>query len=444
MRSLFAQILLLFLGTTLVSLLVFFATSSMLVKRFGAEGHVHVPHTALLVMDEARQAFEEGGRDHLALRLNRIDALLHERHYLTDAAGRDLVDGQDRSDLMAQARSFREPWRTANHERVVLVHASADQRYRLLSVLPPRVRRQVWEFSPFYVWVVLVITFLSYILAVHLARPLRRLRRTVERFGRGDLSARLNSTRRDELGDLARAFDRMAERIETLLNAERRLLQDVSHELRSPLARLHFAVELARTSPDRETGMARIRKEADRLAGLVDELLQLTRAEGDPSSRAMDDVPLHDLLTGLVEDCTLEAEPRGCALVTRIGGPVYVRGEGELFRRAFENVIRNAIRHAPERTAVQVGLELVENVATIQVRDFGPGVPEDDLESIFKPFFRVDTARDRASGGAGLGLSIARRAIVLHQGAMTARNAGPGLLVTFSLPNACARPEDFP
>ncbi len=135
-----------------------------------------------------------------------------------------------------------------------------------------------------------MIGVLCYLLAVHLASPLRNLRRVVERFGRGELGIRFHLARQDEIGELARAFNRMADHITTLLSAERRLLQDVSHELRSPLARLGFAVELAKTSNDREAALTRIRKEADRLNQLVDELLQLTRAEGDPAARNIEEI----------------------------------------------------------------------------------------------------------------------------------------------------------
>jgi signal transduction histidine kinase len=448
MRSLFAKILLLFLGTILVSLAAYVATSSFLVKRFGHDGFHS--HTIVLIRDEARRAYKEGGPEQLALCLKRFDSILPAQHILTDAAGRDLVSGEDRSALLAKARSPFAPFpigeRLLPHpkgERLVLVEATDDLRYRLIAILRPRMRRRVWDFWPFYLLILLVITFLSYILAVHLVRPLRKLRRTVERFGRGDLSARSCSTRKDEIGDLSRAFDRMAERIETLLHAERRLLQDVSHELRSPLARLHFAVELARTSQDRETALTRIRKEADRLGGLVNELLQLTRAEGDPSSRELDHVALHNLLRAVVEDCALEAEAHRCRLDLRVARPAFLRGERELLRRAIENVLRNAIHHAPEGTAVEVSLEVHAPAAAIRVRDYGPGVPEELLEEIFKPFVRVESDRDRVSGGVGLGLSIARRAVGLHQGTLTARNAGPGLLVTFELPNTHERPDEL-
>lgn len=296
--------------------------------------------------------------------------------------------------------------------------------------------RQAPAFLPIYLWTLLGTAVLGYLVAINLVRPLRSLRRTVEQFGRGDLTARTGSLREDEIGGLSRAFDRMAERIETLLTAERRLLQDVSHELRSPLARLRFAVELARTDGDREEALTHIAKDVERLASLVDELLQLTRAEGDPSSQDLHVIPLNDLLRSLVADCGLEAEARHRRLALKVDGSAIVLGERELIRRAVENVLRNAIHYAPEGTTVEIVMTLVAEVATITVRDRGPGIPEEWLGQIFKPFFRVDNDRARTSGGVGLGLSIAQRAINLHQGKVEARNANPGLIVTIELPHA--------
>ena len=146
---------------------------------------------------------------------------------------------------------------------------------------------------------------------MHLASPLRNLRKVVERFGRGELGARSELSRKDEIGELSNAFNLMAGQITTLLSAERRLLQDVSHELRSPLARLGFAVELAKTSPDRETALGRVRQEADRLAHLVDELLELTRAEGDPAARVLEDVDVSELLHEVVGSCCARSRNAG-------------------------------------------------------------------------------------------------------------------------------------
>jgi two-component system sensor histidine kinase CpxA len=248
----------------------------------------------------------------------------------------------------------------------------------------------------------------------------------------------------DEIGELSRAFDQMADRIETLLAAERRLLQDVSHELRSPLARLGFAVELARTSEDRSAGLDRIKKEADRLSSLVDELLQLTALEGDPQARGFLAISIDDLLRGLVDDCGLEAKAKDCRVFLRIESlpssplpspsPFSILGDHVLLHRALDNVLRNAIRHAPEGTAIEVVMKAAADKVSIDVRDYGIGVPEEFLSSIFEPFVRVEGDRSRSSGGVGLGLCIARRAIELHHGHIEARNARPGLAVLIELP----------
>jgi len=228
----------------------------------------------------------------------------------------------------------------------------------------------------------------------------------------------------------------MAGRIETLLSAERRLLQDVSHELRSPLTRLDVAVDLASTGDDPGEYLGRIKRDIGRLTVLVNELLQLTRAEGDPSAHNLEALPLDELLESLIDDCKMEAEAKGCTLLQTKAKPCLVNGQPELLRRAVENVVRNAVRHAPAKTTVKIGLELIGDLATISVRDHGPGVPDDLLGAIFDPFVRVEGDRSRASGGVGLGLAIARRAVGLHRGTITAQNAHPGLLVRIELPGA--------
>jgi two-component system sensor histidine kinase CpxA len=256
----------------------------------------------------------------------------------------------------------------------------------------------------------------------------------VERFGKGDLSARSGSVRRDELGELARTFDRMADRLETLLAAERRLLLDISHELRSPLARLGVAIELGRSGDNLEAALNRIQKESDRLNVLVGQLLQVTRAEGDPASLRRDPVRLDELVEQLVDDSSIEAASYGCAVKYERREPVTVAGDEELLRRAVENVIRNAIRHSPRDTDVEVKLARSNGNVVVDIRDHGPGVPEEALPRLFDAFYRVETDRNRTSGGIGLGLSIARRAIELHKGKIRARNAQPGLQVELELP----------
>ena len=438
MRSIFTTILLWGVATVGVSLVGFYATSRLLDRGRPHMGDM-MGKTQDLQLEGARLAFEEGGAEKLAQYLQRLNDRFEAEHFLVDASGKDLVDGTDRSALRARAASRSHPPPSSNNP-AVLTRIPKDGGPRLLIAVPPRPHGG-GDFLPYYLWILLVIVLLGYGLAVHLARPLRRLRRAVDRFGRGDLATRIGSTRRDEIGELARSFDRMAGRIATLMTAERRLLQDVSHELRSPLARLGFAVELARTGGDPRASIDRIKRDVDRLSGLVDELLQLTSAEGDPLTRVVKQVQLDELLHDLADDCSLEAGAKGCRVILRADGPISVLGDRELLRRAVENVLRNAIRHAPEGSLVEIELEGRPDLATITVRDYGTGVPEGVLKAIFDPFFRVDDDRSRSSGGVGLGLSIARRAVDLHRGSIEARNARPGLLVAIELPVLADEPE---
>ncbi len=448
-RSLFAKIFLWFTATIVLSWAGIVTTSFFLMARLEPRESPSRVHS--LFVDDARRAYEEGGPSRLSEYLARLDTFTEAPHYLVDAKGIDLVDGTDRSGLLALRASRQRsrsrvrsslawwglPWflRASTREGPqVLLHGS-DQKYRLITVLPARRRFGAADPLVYFLWLPILIGGLCYLLAVHIASPLRGLRRVLERFGRGDLGVRYHVTRRDEIGDLSRTFNRMADQIETLLSAERRLLQDVSHELRSPLARLGFAVELARTSPDREAALSRIRKEADRLNHLVDELLQLTRAEGDPTARNMEDVDLARLLNELVADCSLEADAAGCRLTLAGERSVVLTGDRELLRRACENVIRNAVRHAPKGTSVVVELARHGDRVEVSVRDHGPGVPRETLSAIFEPFFRVENDRGRDSGGIGLGLAIARRAVELHHGRVTAFNADPGLVVSIELPH---------
>jgi two-component system sensor histidine kinase CpxA len=241
--------------------------------------------------------------------------------------------------------------------------------------------------------------------------------------------------RKDEIGGLARSFDAMAERLETLVMSERRLLQDISHELRSPLTRLKLAIRLTRTAADPNVALERVERETDRITALVSEIVEMTRMEGDPHAHKMELLSLGQLMQEAVEDCGVEAQLyRGCAI--RVEGRLTgaVSGNRELLRRAVENVLRNAIHYSPERGSVDVRLAENQHGTTITIRDYGPGVPSEALLQIFEPFFRVEEARDGDSRGVGLGLSIAKRAVRLHQGTIRAQNAFPGLQVEITLP----------
>jgi len=434
MKSLFAKILLWFWFTLAITVVGSAFISALSVNENASDERAPVARLVTFQLEEARSAYEIGGRPGLQAFLDTLHQVYDARGILTDENGHDLLTNEDRSDLVRGARhpSFYQLFRTGN---ATVARAADDGRYWFFYIVP-RGRVGSWFLLPEHAFVMAAGVLLCYWLALYLTSPVRKLEKAVERFGRGDLSARVGSNRRDELGQLARTFDRMAERIETLLTAERRLLLDISHELRSPLARLGVAVELARSGDDPNSALNRIQRESDRLNALVGQLLQVTRAEGDPSSLHRAPLRLDELVQQMVDDSSIEAAAHGCELRYEKREPVMVAGDPELLRRAVENVIRNAIRYAPRETAVEISLARNNGMAVVGVRDQGSGVPEEALPRLFDAFYRVEGDRDRASGGIGLGLSIARRAIELHRGSIRARNAQPGLEVEMELPVA--------
>jgi len=269
---------------------------------------------------------------------------------------------------------------------------------------------------------VVVIVLLTYVLALTLVRPVQQLHDVVVRFGQGDLSSRVRSRRKDELGELAHAFDRMADRIETLLTAERRLLQDVSHELRSPLARLRFALELSRSNPDSEAALARVDNEVDRLSTLVGELLHVTRAEGDPTARNLSAVDLAGLPQSVVDDCRIEAHAHDCEIQLNAPESLPWTGDGELLHRAAENVLRNAISHSPAGTPVRVDLVEDPGQIVVRIRDSGPGVPRSTGR--FFTFYARGEGPNRPRGEWDSGFPLrARGSGTLAR--VEARNANP-------------------
>jgi two-component system sensor histidine kinase CpxA len=246
--------------------------------------------------------------------------------------------------------------------------------------------------------------------------------------------------RRDEIADLACDFDHMAERLQGLIGSQKQLLSDVSHELRSPLARLQVALGLARQREQDQpnTELDRIEREAERLNELIGQLLSLTRLEFGTVLSHSEPVDLADLLTEIAESTDFEARAlnRRVHMVNSV--PAIVEANETLLRSALENVVRNAAKYTDVNTSVDISLQPDKAHAgwlLVQVRDHGPGVPEDMLTKLFEPFVRVGDARDRDSGGYGLGLAIAKRAIRLHGGEIFAGNEPDGgLNVRIRLP----------
>jgi signal transduction histidine kinase len=282
-------------------------------------------------------------------------------------------------------------------------------------------------------------------LARYLAAPVDRLRLATRQLANGDLNIRVLPAlkgRQDDLGLLAADLDAMAERLRQLLEGKQQLLRDVSHELRSPLARLQLALSLARRDEGgSERHIARAAFEADRLEQLIARTLKLVRLERPVHELEQERLELAELLRTIVADVAIEADARGCLVNLQAHAPLPVLGDAEVLRSAFENVIRNAVRYSPPDAVISINarqrLDAQRHaVVEVTVRDCGPGVPDKDLSLIFEPFYRVDAAREhRSTGGEGLGLAIAARAIALHSGTIEARNApGGGLAVCVTLP----------
>lgn len=433
MKSLYAWIVIAMVVTSSLALLAFTMIADGIQKTYvdpvlrAVDG---------LELDSARDALQTNGPPAAARYLLHLDRLFGTRHYLLDGNGADVVSGHDRSAWLPRRPAVES--REFIGARFIVTHRSEDGRYWLLSIGPPVAHGG--QFVPYYYVVIGSSAVLCLLAALGVVLPVRRLARVVERFGEGELAVRSNWRRRDELGRLGRSFDRMADRLERLLMSERRLLQDVSHELRSPLARLAMALKLARTSPDPVAALDRVDRHLDRLSSVTAEIVEMVRIEGDPQAQRWEAVDLAELIAEVVDDCRAEAEPRVCEI--RVAGQAgnSVICDRELVRRALENVLRNAIRFSAEGGGIEVEMRDAPACVTLSTRDYGPGVPESALERIFEPFFRTDESRDSDRGGVGLGLSIATRAVALHGGRITARNAGPGLMVVIELPRARANP----
>lgn len=394
----------------------------------------------------AAEIYEHDGQTALSEYFDGIDRESHTRIFLFDnqlreLAGRKVPSGAPelaRHVLQSHAPEFgphgppglmAQPVISQSGAQYVLVAELAMERHA-----PP-----LWTHILHLLAIVLVAGLFCYWLARYLTAPVTRLRAATKELARGNLSARVApafGNRRDELTALAADFDQMAEQIETLVTGQRRLLGDISHELRSPLARLNVALELARQRSGAEAASAlqRIEREAEMLNEMIGQLLALTRLESHTEAVEKTSFDLVQLVREIVDDADYEARNRNRSVQLECPEACGILGNEQLLRRAIENVVRNAVQYTAQGTAVAVTLDCGDQ-AVITVRDHGPGVPAESLDKLFRPFYRVDEARDRNSGGTGLGLAIADRAVRLHGGTVEAANvASGGLVVTITLP----------
>lgn len=321
------------------------------------------------------------------------------------------------------------------------------QEYHLFSLHLPRSRTPSARIRDLPVWLRIVLplilsAILSYLLARSLANPILKLRGSTQELAKGNLDTRCISVsaRQDELGKLGQDFDSMAEKISALVSAQQRLLGDVSHELRSPLARLRLAsgMLLDANEAGKERLLAQIERESERLDNMLSDVLRLSRLENQLKLPESQPIELNEFLHLLVDDLQIEAEADQKHIIRQINGHHTIQGNPQLLASALENVLRNAIKYTEPKTHVIVNLALANNAQgiNITIEDFGLGIDAENVERIFEPFYRESTSRTRQTGGTGLGLAISKRAISQHGGNITAQNAPKhsGLIVTIFLP----------
>lgn len=287
----------------------------------------------------------------------------------------------------------------------------------------------------------LVSLLFAALLAWYFARPIRTLGQAFESVANGRLETRVGQAmgnRHDELADLGSGFDSMAERLQGLVEGKQRLLHDVSHELRSPLARLQAATDLMQQQPERTAEFIdRIERESGRINRLVGELLTLARLDAGIPGNRMLSIDLNELIEAIAEDARFEAETKQCRVVVSMPEKGFVRGTPELLHRAIENIVRNALRHTPDGSQISITTQVdrEQQRLSIDIMDEGKGVPEAEIQSLFEPFFRSPTANRFT--GYGMGMAITRRVVDVHHGKVSAKNrTDGGLIVTIELPMA--------
>jgi two-component system, OmpR family, sensor histidine kinase CpxA len=455
MKSLFLKIFLSFWAAQALFLVLAILATIALNPRHGIETQ------APQILAETVNAYQSGGERAAHEYLEGISRTQHVRTFVFDPSGYDLT-GRQAPPFIEDVRQGKPPREGPLHHRGWLDNFLPDRitrhaltldgkRYTMVLEMPPgpRVFFGPHEIPGLGIAIAVITSgLMCYLLSWSITSPVTRLRQAAQSLAAGDLTARAGapvSGRRDELAELMRDFDRMAERIEGLVDSQSRLLKDVSHELRSPLARLSVALGLARqrATPEVESSLNRIELEADRLNQLIQRLLTISRLESGTDGLRRTRLSLRELVEQVAHDAEYETPGRGCR-VTAITSPdaadtdendydeFLVDGDPDLLRSAVENVVRNATRYTTEGTTVEVRMERQQAAnrdgeeIIVRVLDCGPGVPDLALPKIFEPFYRLDDARNRQTGGAGLGLSIADRAIRLHGGQLRASNRKEG------------------
>lgn len=406
---------------------------------------ISAQHSLPLIADSAVAHYETGGIPALDQELRQRADGQRIRMWLVDPAGNNARGRglpQEVSAAVLNTKDTPEPLVTVgNNSTIVSIHAQGRRgtytlaaRYDTVPLL-----RGEGLFRLFAISTVLA-SIACFLLAHYLSEPIWQLRLATRRLASGDLDARAGEKlgkRSDEIADLVRDFDTMAGKIRELLENQKRLLSDVSHELRSPLARLRVALALSRRNEDeaQRSSHERIEKEIERLDEMIGRILTLSRLESGQLKLTTTELDFNELVEDVLADARFEAARTGHSIEFSAETHAQVNANEELLRSSIENVVRNALYYTGGSEPIQVQLNFVDGMAILRVRDNGPGVPAQSLTSLFEPFYRVDDSRVTMTGGTGLGLAIAKRAILAHNGTITAENVHPhGLMIEIKLP----------
>lgn len=448
MRTLFLKIFFCFLviivlvGTSLES-------SSLLAKFYEERWQVTLHSIMPMEAEKAARMYEAEGEDALRNYLDDLQSRKTARFFFFDENGQTLLNRPAPPPVLRLAQNAEGMARTTA-EGLSLVDPRRGIAVRQVSGPSGRQYRLAFQTSPTYLVpisekigahpylrllvITLVAAALCAVLTLHITRPLGKLRSAASNIAEGQLKTRVQPAigrRHDEIALLGKDFDQMAEQIERLVTAQRNLLGDVSHELRSPLARLIVALSLLKQAQAEEAAeyQNRISIEAERLDKLIGQLLALTRIDSGVDTNLRETFDLAGLVQEVAADGDFEARAQDRGVRFLANESCSMSGVAEMIRSAVENVVRNAVRHTAPGTSVEITIERKNNHALLRVRDHGPGVPVQMLDKIFLPFHRVQTNGNGHDGGSGLGLAIADRVVKLHHGTIEAYNAREGGLV---------------